>query len=115
VAALFDPALALVTVPLPGLAPEAAALARRLLEQARAGTLSPAELAHVHAGFFPGTADALRAGLEGAGRVDRVETLSERALGDDRELRFRCTFERAVADLTLVVAGDGKVASLRLR
>jgi CubicO group peptidase (beta-lactamase class C family) len=112
IAALIDPALAPPPrMPVPDREPSAAAMLRRLLDKARAGTLVPADFAYVPAGFFSGEAEDYRTDLVRLGQPDGVELLERRELGDDRVYLYRLTFAGATRYARLGLAPDGRVST----
>jgi CubicO group peptidase (beta-lactamase class C family) len=116
IAAILKPTLA-VTEPAPieDKEPPITAKLRRLLDAARAGTLSPSEFAYVRAGFFPDAAAFYRKELEKLGAATRLELLSRAELGDDRIYLYRVTFTGETRYVRLGLAPDDRVATFSLR
>jgi len=114
VAGLLDPGLATRSEPIADRDPGVTDRVRQLLAAAVEGTLAPADLAYVRAGFFPGEAKAYQERLKVAGPLARLELLEARAAGDDREFRYRATFRDETLEVMVGFAPDGKVAKLKL-
>lgn len=91
------------------------ARARRLVADAAAGRLSPAEFAYVRAGFFPDTAQSYVENLRDAGPVTKLTLLEKRKLGDDETYTYDVTFGQKTLRLAIAVAPDGKIAGFSLR
>lgn len=116
VAAILDPSLKPPDLePVPETDPEMHARVRRLLEQAAAAKLDPAEFAYVRAGFFPGAAKAYAEMLQDAGAIRRLALLEAKELGDDRVCVYDAEFEKRTFQVRIAVAPDGKVASFGVR
>ena len=111
---LVDPGLAVRIGPLADRDPTVTGQVRKLLAAAAEGALSKEELAHVRAGFFPGVAKAYQAALQAAGPLVTLELLEAHEAGDDREFRYRATFQGGAFELTLGLAPDGRVARFDL-
>jgi hypothetical protein len=89
---------------------------RRLLDAARAGTLTPAEFAYVRAGFFPDTANVYKEDLGKLGQPSRIQLLERRELGDDRVYLYEITFAAGGTRYArLGLAPDGRVSAFSLR
>ena len=115
IAALIEPALSRPALkPLPDNDSAMQERVRRLITQAAAGTLSPAEFVYVRAGFFPNAVKAYGEMLRDAGAVTGLTLLEDRELGDDRVRTYDVRFERKTLRLRLAVAPDGKLASFAL-
>jgi CubicO group peptidase (beta-lactamase class C family) len=87
---------------------------RRLLAEAAAGTLQPAEFAYVRAGFFPNAVRAYGDALKQAGVLQSVSLLQKRALGDDTVYLYELGYTNTPMRLRLAVAPDGKLAAFGL-
>jgi CubicO group peptidase (beta-lactamase class C family) len=88
---------------------------RRLLDAARAGTLSPQEFAYVRAGFFPAAAAFYKQELEKLGQPTRIQLLERKELGDDRVYLYLVTFAGATRYAHLGLAPDDRVSAFSLR
>jgi CubicO group peptidase (beta-lactamase class C family) len=117
IAAIIDPRLAVPPpAPIDDPEPQTADELRRLLDAARAGTLTPAEFAYVRAGFFPDTANAYKEELGKLGQPSRIQLLERRELGDDRVYLYKITFaEGGTRYARLGLAPDGRVSAFSLR
>lgn len=116
VASILDPSLKPPDLkPIPETDPAMQTRLRRLLEQAAAAKLDPAEFAYVRAGFFPGAAKAYAEMLHDAGAIRRLALLDAKELGDDRVCVYDAEFERRTFQVRIAVAPDGKVASFGVR
>ncbi len=114
VAGLVEPGLAVRTGPIADRDPVVTDRVRRLLAAAAEGRLSKEELTHVKAGFFPGVAKAQEAELQAAGPLVVLELMEAHEAGDDREFRYRATFQGGAFELTFGLAPDGEVARFDL-
>ena len=115
VAALLDPSLKPPALgPIAGLDRALETRVRRLLADAAAGALSPAEFAYVRAGFFPNAAKAYQEMLRKAGEIRTVTLLENRALGDDRIYTLDVAFASRTLRVVLGIAPDGKLAGFSL-
>lgn len=112
VAALVDPALTRPKPhPIEDREPQVTARVKQLVDQARAGRLSPAQFAYVRAGFFPGTAKAYAEQLKALGDLERVALLNRTELGDDRAYTYRLEFAGGITKtLRLALAPDDRIA-----
>ena len=111
VAAAVDPTL---VEPERSPAPPDAAAERRLREMlaaAAAGTLSPADLAYVRAGFFPGRAAAYSTLLRNAGAPTGLTLVDRRELGDDVATTWDVQYASLAVRVRMAVAPDGKLAA----
>ena len=116
IAAIVNPALARPQPsPIADAEPRVADRLRRLLDAARAGTLSPAEFAYVRAGFFPDTASAYKQELEKLGQPTRVQLLERRELGDDRIYLYQLIFAGGTRYVRLGLAPDDRVSAFSMR
>ena len=116
IAAIINPALAVrPPTPFDDAEPQVAEKLRRLLDAARAGTLSRAEFAYVRAGFFPDAANAYKQELEKLGPPSRVQLLERRELGDDRVYLYQVTFATTTRYARLGLAPDDRISAFSLR
>ena len=116
IAAIVNPALAKPQPsPMADAEPRVADILRRLLDAARAGTLSPAEFAYVRAGFFPDTANAYKQELVKLGQPTRVQLLERRELGDDRIYLYQLNFAGGTRYVRLGLAPDDRVSAFSMR
>lgn len=116
IAAIVEPSLTRPTLkPIPDTNPGVQARIRRLLESARAGTLTPEEFAYVRVGFFPGAAKRYAQVLADVGPLQSMALLHSRDLGDDRVYTYDLTFATRVLRLRLAVAPDDRIAAFELR
>ena len=116
IAAIVNPALAVRPLaPIEDKEPEVTIKLRKVLDAARAGTLTPAEFAYVRAGFFPGTAAYYRKELERLGPPSGVQLLERRELGDDRIYVYRVTFPGGTRYVRLGLAPDDRVSAFSIR
>ena len=114
VAASIDPTLALPPLkPIPDTDTEMQARVRRLLAEAKAGTLTPEEFAYVRGGFSRGPKQYVEA-LKDVGALKNLTLLEARELGDDRIRVYDATFDTLVVRVRLAVAPDGKLAVFAL-
>ena len=115
IAAIVNPALTKPQpTPITDTEPQVAEKLRRLLDAARAGTLSPSEFAYVRAGFFPVAADAYKEELAKLGHPTSVQLLQRRELGDDRVYLYQLTFAGATRYAQLGLAPDDRVSTFSL-
>jgi CubicO group peptidase (beta-lactamase class C family) len=114
IAALIDPKLAAPTNPIADRDPAVTERFRRLLAAAGEGKLSPEELGHVRAGFFPGGAKAYEELLKTTGALMRLDLIETRDVGDDREFRYSAIFQKGSFGALLGLAPDGKVSAFGL-
>jgi CubicO group peptidase (beta-lactamase class C family) len=114
VAALVSPKTAQVSSPLADQEPAVTERLKRLLADAAAAKLSPAELAYVRNGYFPEASGAYSKLLEGLGEPQRIAIVEKLELGDD--IVYQCDVEYAARKFTvrLGVAPDGKISELRI-
>jgi N-acyl-D-amino-acid deacylase len=116
IAAIINPRLAVpAPAPIDDHEPQVADELRRLLDAARAGTLTPAEFAYVRAGFFPDTANAYKEELGKLGQPSRIQLLERRERGDDRVYLYQITFTGGTRYARLGLAPDGRVSAFSLR
>jgi CubicO group peptidase (beta-lactamase class C family) len=116
IAALLDPALKRPTLaPIADTNPAIQQRVRRVLEDTRAGNLTPEEFAYVRVGFFPGAASRYAEVLKESGALKSLTLLEARDLGDDRVYTYDATFEKRVLRVTLSIAPDGKIAAFGVR
>ena len=115
IAAIVNPALARKTPqPIPDTEPQITARVKQLVEQARAGQLSPADFAYVRSGFFPDAPKRYARMLEEAGTTQKLELLDRIERGDDRLYLYRVTCEKSTLSLALSIAPDDRLAQFSL-
>ena len=115
IASILAPALAIpALVPIPDREPAVRARLDSLLDQARAGRLTPAEFAYLRAGFFPDVAKAYQERLSKLGAVQQVSLLERRDLGDDRIHTYELRYATATLMVTMGIAPDGKLSQFRI-
>lgn len=108
---LFDPALVPAPLkPIEDSTPAIQSRIRRLVDAARAGKLTPEELAYVRVGFFPGGAERVAKLLKEAGTLKSMTLLETRDLGDDRVYTYDLTCENQTLRLRLAIASDDRIA-----
>jgi hypothetical protein len=116
IAAIVNPDLAVrPPSPVEDTEPQVTNTLRRLLDAARAGTLSPTEFAYVRAGFFPSGATLYRQELEKLGPATGIQLLSQKELGDDRVYLYQVTFAGGTRYARLGLAPDDRVSAFSLR
>jgi N-acyl-D-amino-acid deacylase len=116
IAAIVNPDLAVrPPSPVEDTEPQVTNTLRRLLDAARAGTLSPTEFAYVRAGFFPSGATLYRQELEKLGPATGIQLLSQKELGDDRIYLYQVTFAGGTRYARLGLAPDDRVSAFSLR
>lgn len=94
--------------------PQVTANLRRLLDDARAGKLSPSEFAYVRAGFFPEVAEEIRMQLETLGRTTKMVLVEKLEKGDDRIFKYEVSFDEEVWYYTAGLAPDGRLSRFSL-
>lgn len=115
IVALFNPALKPAPLkPIEDTNPAVQSRVRKLLEAARAGTLTPEEFAYVRVGFFPGAAKRYAQLLGEAGALKSMTLLQVKELGDDRVYTYDVQFEKRTLRLTLAIAPDDRIAGFSL-
>jgi CubicO group peptidase (beta-lactamase class C family) len=115
VAALVDPALALPPLkPIEDREPQVTSRALQFLESARAGSLTPADLAYTRAGFFPDVAKVVQARLQPVTMPARLVLVKRVESGDDRIYTYEVNAGARVLLYTVGFAPDGKVSVLNV-
>ena len=113
VAALVDPALAVPPLkPIEDREPQVTSRAGQLLESARAGTLTPADLAYTRAGFFPDVAKAIQTRLQPVTLPAILVLVKRVEIGDDRIYTYEVRAGAGLLLYTIGIAPDGKVSIL---
>jgi N-acyl-D-amino-acid deacylase len=116
IAGIVDPRLgAPVLRPIVDKEPQAAAKLQRTLDALRDGTLAPADLVYVRAGFFPEAAQHYKKELERLGRPSKTVLVERREIGDDRVYLYELTFGDRVYHARLGLAPDDRIAQFSLR
>jgi len=116
IAALVNPALGVhEPTAIEDKEPRVAETLRRVLDAARAGTLSPSEFAYVRAGFFPDAANSYKEALVRLGQLTRVQLLDREELGDDRVYLYELTFASGKRYARLGLAPDDRISAFSLR
>jgi CubicO group peptidase (beta-lactamase class C family) len=111
IAAILDPDLKKPPPsPIRDREPAVTARLKRLLADAAGGKLSPDELAHTRAGFFPDVARGYEELLRGLGPPRRVVLVERRELGDDRIYGYRVGYKKKTLRVRLGLAPDDKVS-----
>jgi len=107
-AAIVDPRLAKLepTTPMPDSDPAVTGRVRALLENARAGKLSPQDLQHVRRSPDVQRWEAL---LRPLGPLQRLDLLDRRELGDDRVFTYSAVHREATLIVRLGLAPDDQV------
>ncbi|MBZ4415772.1 serine hydrolase [Myxococcus sp. RHSTA-1-4] len=115
IAAVVDPALAVPPLaPIQDLEPEATARFTTLLEQARAGTMDPADFAYVPWWFFPHGALNYQRLLQGLGPAGPLVLAKREVVGDDRVYTYLVEFESGTWRYVVSLIPDGRVSSFIL-
>jgi CubicO group peptidase (beta-lactamase class C family) len=115
IAGIMNPALAVPDLkPIEDRAPQVTAQLRRLLDEARAGKLSPNEFGYVRAGFFPGVAEEIRKQLETLGPTTEMVLVEKTEKGDDRIFTYQVSFGEEVRYYTAGLAPDGRLSRFGL-
>ena len=113
VAALVDPALAVQPLkPIEDREPQVTSRASKFLESARAGTLTPADLAYTRAGFFPDVAKIVQSRLQPVTMPATLVLVKRVEIGDDRIYTYEVKGGASVLLYTVGFAPDGKVSIL---
>ena len=113
VAALIDPALAVPPLqPIEDREPQVTSRAVQFLESARAGTLTPADLAYTRAGFFPDAAKIVQTRLQPVTMPATLVLVKRVEIGDDRIYTYEVNGGASVLLYTVGFAPDGKVSIL---
>jgi hypothetical protein len=116
IAALMNPRLAVPDLkPVEDRDPQVTAKLRRLLDDARAGTLTASEFAYVRAGFFPEVAEEIRKQLETLGPTTEMVLVKKTEKGDDRIFTYEVSFGEEVRYYTAGLAPDGRLSRFGLR
>ncbi|MGE5813976.1 MAG: serine hydrolase domain-containing protein [Acidobacteriota bacterium] len=115
IAAIVNPALARRPPrPITDSDPPVTERVRRLIEQTRAGNLSPEDFAYVRAGFFPDAPKRYAKMLAEAGALQKLELLDRSERGDDRLYLYRLTFNDRTLLLAISIAPDDRLAQFSL-
>jgi CubicO group peptidase (beta-lactamase class C family) len=113
VAAIVDPALAVPPLtPIEDRDPQMTSRASQFLESARAGTLTPADLAYTRAGFFPDIAKRVQARLQPVTLPATLVLVKRVEMGDDRISTYEVKAGARMLLYTIGFAPDGKVSIL---
>jgi CubicO group peptidase (beta-lactamase class C family) len=113
VAAIVDPALAVPPLaPIEDRDPQMTSRAAQFLESARAGTLTPADLAYTRAGFFPDVAKTVRSRLQPVNMPATLVLVKRVDVGDDKVSTYQVKAGDKVLLYTVGLAPDGKVSIL---
>jgi len=113
IAALIDPALAVPLLkPIEDREPQVTSRASHFLESARAGTLTPTDLAYTRAGFFPEVAKIVQARLQPVTMPATLVLVKRVEIGDDRIYTYEVNAAAGVLLYTVGFAPDGKVSIL---
>ncbi|MBI3946076.1 MAG: beta-lactamase family protein [Armatimonadetes bacterium] len=115
IAAIMNPKLALTLEPIADREPEVTARLSRLLEDARAGRLDPAEFGHLRAGFFPGGARALQEQIRALGPSQAPVLVERVEKGDDRIYTYEVAFAARAMRYMVGLAPDDQVSLFQLR
>jgi hypothetical protein len=116
VAAIVDPALAVPPLaPIEDREPQMTARAARFLEQARGGTLTPADLAYTRAGFFPDVAKIVQARLQPVMLPATLVLVKRVEIGDDHVYTYDVNAGASALLYTIGFAPDGKVSYLDIK
>jgi CubicO group peptidase (beta-lactamase class C family) len=117
IAAIVNPALAVPPLtPIPDLEPEATARFTTMLEQARTGTLNPAEFGYIPWWFFgAGGAQATQRLLQSLGPAGPLVLVKREVLGDDRVYTYLVQFGTASVQYRVGLIPDGRVSLFELR
>jgi hypothetical protein len=111
IAAILDPDLRTpAPSPIRDREPAVTARLKRLLAAASEGKLSPDDLAHVRAGFFPDVARGYQELFRELGPPRRAVLVERRELGDDRIYGYRVNYKKMILRVRLGLAPDDKVA-----
>ncbi|RKH58449.1 serine hydrolase domain-containing protein [Corallococcus llansteffanensis] len=115
-AALVNPALAEPPLaPIEDREPQVTARLKALLEQARSGTLSPADFAYFKPSSFPERAKRYQQTLASLGPAGPLVLAQRRTVGDDRVYTYLVAFGPRTARFTVALAPDDRVTMLGLR
>jgi CubicO group peptidase (beta-lactamase class C family) len=115
IAGIVNPALARrKPEPIPDTEPRVTARVQQLIEQARAGKLSPDDFGYVRAGFFPEAPARYAKMLQDAGALRKLELLDRDERGDDRLYLYRLTCDAGTLLLALSIAPDERLAQFSL-
>ena len=114
--AIMNPALAPPDLkPIEDKEPQVTARAAALLEKVRDGKLTPADFAHVRAGFFPEAAKMMQEHLSALGPAGPLVLVQRKTVGDDRVYTYQVTFGPQALRFMVGFAPDDRVASIGLR
>ncbi|NMO14364.1 beta-lactamase family protein [Pyxidicoccus fallax] len=115
IAAIVNPALAVPPLaPIPDLEPEVTARFTSLLEQARQGTLNPAEFAYLPWWFWVGGAQSLKTQLQALGAAGPLVLVKREVLGDDRVYTYLVEFEAESRLFIVSLTPDNRVSTFQL-
>lgn len=95
--------------------PQITARCQRLLDDARSGTLVPADFVHMQAGFFPAGVKALQEQLRKLGPVQSMALVSKSELGDDRVFVYEVVFTSLTLHHRVAFAPNGRVVQFSLQ
>lgn len=113
IAAIVDPALAVPPLqPVDDRDAQMTSRASHFLESARAGTLTPADLAYTRAGFFPDIAKMIQTRLQPVPMPAPLVLVKREDVGDDRISTYEVRAGAQVLLYTIGFAPDGKVSIL---
>ena len=87
---------------------------KRLLAEAAAGKLEPAEFAHVRNGFFPEVSGFYKKLLEGSGSPERISMFEKLEMGDDTVYVCEVNYATKKFTVRLGIAPDAKISELRI-
>jgi len=116
IAGLLNPQLSVpVLRPIEDRDPQVTARCKRLLDEARAGMLLPADFVHMQAGFFPAGAKAIQEQLRTLGPAQSMALVSKAEVGDDRVFTYEVGFGSLTMYYMVAFAPNGTVAQFSLR
>lgn len=114
--AIMNPALAPPDLkPIEDKEPQVTARAAALLEKVRDGKLTPADFAHVRAGFFPDVPKLYQEQLSALGPVGALVLVERTPLGDDRVYTYLAKFGARTFRFTVGLAPDDRLTLLAMR
>jgi len=94
--------------------PQVTARCRRLLDDARAGTLLPADFAYMRAGFFPKGAKTIQEQLRTLGPSQSMVLVSKAEVGDDRIFTYEVAFGSRSMYYKVALAPNDAVSQFQL-
>jgi CubicO group peptidase (beta-lactamase class C family) len=117
VARVLDPGLPQIepSTPIPDADPSVAARIRTLLAKAADGKLQPNDAPFLAAADFADQAKEYKQMLHPLGRLERLDLLSRRELGDDRASTFAAVYPDRALRVHVEIAPDGRISELRMR